>query len=276
MTWNATLTLDYTLEVQRSVLRHIHSGPLRVLQSLYPEGNAVCHSVLVHPPGGLVGGDTLDMQVTVGSGAHALVTTPGATRFYRSEGALAVQHAHLQLGANARMEWLPLEAILYNGCLAENRLCFELAPGAELMGWDVTALGLPHANQPYARGSFRQHLEMPGVWLERALIDGQDTRLLTSPAGLAGQHCVASLFFAAGQPIGRERRDLALELARHVLQGHALAHSAGVTCVNPQVLVLRVLAPQVEPAMGLLRKVWVIWRQALWQMPATPPRIWAM
>lgn len=276
MTWNATLTLDYSLESKRSVLRHLHSGPLRVLQSLYPQGDSVCHTVLVHPPGGLVGGDSLDMLVAVGSGAHALVTTPGATRFYRSEGALAMQRAHLQLAPNARLEWLPLEAILYNGCVAENRLCFELAPGAELMAWDVTALGLPHANQPFAFGTFRQHIELPGIWLERAMIDAQDNRLLTSPVGLAGQHCVASFFFAAGQPIGRERKDLALELARQILKDHALAPSAGVTCVNPQVLVLRVLAPQVEPAMGLLRKVWAVWRQALWQMPATPPRIWAM
>ena len=125
MTWNATLTLDYSLESKRSVLRHLHSGPLRVLQSLYPQGDSVCHTVLVHPPGGLVGGDSLDMLVAVGSGAHALVTTPGATRFYRSEGALAMQRAHLQLAPNARLEWLPLEAILYNGCVAENRLCFE-------------------------------------------------------------------------------------------------------------------------------------------------------
>lgn len=276
MSWNASLSLDYALEARRSVVRHAHSGPLRVLQSLYPQGDAVCHTVLVHPPGGLVGGDTLDMHVTVGNGAHALVTTPGATRFYRSEGALAVQRAHLRLEENARMEWLPLEAIFYSGCVAENRLCFELAPGAELMGWDVSALGLPHAKQPYASGSFRQHLELPGIWLERALIDAQDQRLWKSPVGLAGQHCVACFFFATGRPIQRERRDLALELTRQLLHGHTHGARAGVTCVNPQVLVLRVLTPQVEPAMDLLRKVWAVWRQALWQMPATTPRIWAM
>ena len=86
MTWHASLKLDYTLESNRSVARYLHKGPLRILQSLYPEGDTVCHNVLVHPPSGLVGGDTLDVQVTVGSGAHGLVTTPGATRFYRSGG----------------------------------------------------------------------------------------------------------------------------------------------------------------------------------------------
>jgi urease accessory protein len=276
MTWNASLSLDYTLEADRSVVRYLHDGPLRVLQSLYPEGDAVCHNVLVHPPGGLVGGDTLDIRVTAGAGAHGLVTTPGATRFYRSEGALAVQRAHLRLEAGARMEWLPLEAILYSGCLAENHLTFDLAPGAELMGWDVTALGLPNADQPYARGTFCQHIEMPGVWLERGAMDASDVRLLSSPAGLAGNTCLASLFFAAGSVLGRERRDRALDGARQVLDAHALKASAGVTSPNPQVVVLRVLAPQVEPAMDLLRKVWAVWRVLMWEKSATPPRIWAM
>lgn len=276
MTWNASLSLDYTLESRRSVVRYVHNGPLRVLQSLYPEGEAVCHNVLVHPPGGLVGGDTLDMRVSVGHGAHGLVTTPGATRFYRSDGAAAVQSAHIKLDTGARLEWLPLEALLYNGCVAENRLCFELGPGAELIGWDVTALGLPYAGQPYDRGTYCQHIEMPGVWLERGAIDAADRRLLASPAGLAGRSCIASIFFAAGGPVTRERREQALDGARQLLDTHPLKSWAGVTCPNSQVVVLRVLAPQVEPAMQLLRCVWAIWRQALWQMSATPPRIWAM
>ncbi|MHB1199182.1 MAG: urease accessory protein UreD [Polaromonas sp.] len=276
MTWRASLTLDYTLQAERSVLRFVHDGPLRVLQSLYPEGDAICHNVLVHPPGGLVGGDTLDIHVTVGCGAHALVTTPGATRFYRSSGARALQRTRMRLETGARMEWLPLETILYNGCRAGNHLSFDLAPDAELIGWDITALGLPHAEKAFARGYFCQHIEQPDVWLERGVVDAQDTRLLNSPAGLAGQHCMASIFFAAGSAIERGRRELALDSARQVLRDHALNSRAGATSPNPQVLVLRALAPQVEPVMDLLKKVWAAWRQTLWNKPAVMPRIWAM
>lgn len=107
MTWRAELSLDYALSTGRTVARHRHSGPLRVLQSLYPEGDAVCHNVLVHPPGGIVGGDVLDIRVAVGEGAHGLVTTPGATRFYRSEGESCVQQTLLDVAAGARLEWLP-------------------------------------------------------------------------------------------------------------------------------------------------------------------------
>lgn len=275
MTWHAQLDIDYRLEAARTVARHQHTGPLRVLQSLYPEGDAVCHNVLVHPPGGLVGGDTLDVRIHASGSAHGLVTTPGATRFYRSSGELAVQRTHITLTDEARLEWLPLEAICYNQCLAENRLTLELAPKAELMGWDVTALGLPNANQPFVEGNFLQHIEVPGVWLERGRLQAEDQRLMNSPLGLAGHRCLASLFFVAGSKLTRDRRQLALDVARNVIDANPLRTTAGATSPDGQVVVVRVLAPLVEPAMDLLRSIWTQWRHHLWSMSATPPRIWA-
>jgi urease accessory protein len=276
MTWHASLKLDYTREDTRSVARYRHDGPLRILQSLYPEGEGICHNVLVHPPGGLVGGDTLDIELTVGAGTHGLVTTPGATRFYRSTGEPARQWLRARIEDGARLEWLPLEALAYNQCRAENRAVFELAPGAELMGWDVTALGLPAADLPFTEGSFAQHLEVPGVWLEQGRIAADDLRLMNGPLGLAGQRCLATLFFVAGTPLARERREAALESVRELIDAHALRAAAGATSPHPQVLVVRVLAPLVEPAMALLKSLRAVWRQQLWQLEAVPPRIWAM
>ena len=278
MSWHARLDLNYQRDdaLRRSIARFSHQGPLRILQSLYPEGDAVCHNVLIHPPGGLVGGDTLDIEVRAARGSHGLVTTPGASRFYRSEGESAVQRTRLVLEDGARLEWLPLEAICYSACRAENRLRIEAAPGAELIGWDVAALGLPGAGQPFERGSLLQHIEAPGVWLERGLIDAADARLLASPLGLAGQRCLASLFFVAGSPIERSRREAALDIARNLAESAGARVAAGATSPHDELVVLRVLAPVVEPAMLLLRQVWGAWRQALWQMPASTPRIWAM
>ena len=279
MSWHARLQLDYTVEEPnaRTVARYEHNGPLRILQSLYPEGNAICHNVPVHPPGGLVGGDTLDITATVGPGAHGLVTTPGATRFYRSTGPLALQRSHLTLAEGARMEWLPLEALCYSACNAENHLTLNLAPGAECLGWDVTALGLPHADQPFVQGRFVQHLTVPGLWLERGVIDAADERLLQSPLGLAGQRCMASMFFAAGSALQRNRRDAALDAARAVMDAHPLVTAtAGATSPNAQMVVVRVLAPQVEPAMKLLKAVRVAWRKEMWTPQREAPRIWAM
>lgn len=278
MSWTACLKLDVTCEAARSVARFKHDGPLRILQSLYPEGDAICHNVLVHPPGGLVGGDTLDMHVHVGPGAHSLVTTPGATRFYRSQAGLATQQVHARVQDKARLEWLPLEALAYNGCEALNLARFELAPTAEMMTWDITALGLPNAQQPFVSGQFQQHLALEGpngpIWLERGTVNAQDERLMNSPLGLAGQRCMATLVFAAGSAIAPERVEAALDAARSALEASPLRNLAGATQPHPQIIVLRVLAPVVEPAMQLLRPVWAAWRQTLWGLPGNVPRLW--
>ena len=276
MSWQARLQLDYRMEAGRCVARFNHEGPLRILQSLYPEDHSICHNVLVHPPGGLVGGDMLDIGIHVAEGAHGLVTTPGATRFYRSLGRPAVQRTRIALDAGARLEWLPLETICYSGCLAENRLELRLASGAELMGWDVTALGLPAANLPFVQGRLQQHLELAGSWLERGSIDAADARLLDGPLGLAGHRCMGVLFLACGTAVARERRELALALARDVIGAHALRKLAGATAPGPQVITVRVLAPLVEPVVHLLQAVRNAWRPALWDRQPHSARGWAV
>ncbi len=209
MAWHGHLSLHYARDGERTIAHDRHEGPLRVLQRLYPEGPAVCHHVLVHPPGGIVGGDRLEIEATLEAGTHALITTPGATRFYRSSGAAAAQHAVLRLAEGARLEWLPLETIAYRGCLGENRVMLELDAGAEAIGWDVLALGLPAAGETFDTGSFWQHLEWPGHWLERGRIDAVDKRLLDSPVGLAGHRVIATAWFASGAPLSVSRRDAA-------------------------------------------------------------------
>ena len=272
--WRGHLKLRYTRVGDRTVARDLHEGPLRVLQPLYPEGPRICHHVVVHPPGGVVAGDELLTDVHVGAGAHALVTTPGATRFYRSDGAVAMQEARLRLDDGARLEWLPMEAIAYSGCRADNRVRIELAPGAEAMGWDVLALGLPAAGQPFVDGWYRQHLEIPGVWLERGRVAADDAELLSSPTGLGGHGVLATLWFAAGSALVAARRDALLQAARDAASAHPLARTAGATAPQAAVLVLRVLAPQVEPAMQLLAQVRAAWRDVGWGLAAQPPRIW--
>jgi urease accessory protein len=278
MSWAGALRLDYRCDelrgAPRTVLHDRHDGPLRVLASLYPEGQAICHNVLVHPPGGLVGGDELDIDLALDSGAHALITTPGATRFYRSSGATATQRLRASLADGARLEWLPLEAIAYSGCLGANLMRFELAPGAEMIGWDVLALGLPASDQAFVRGRFTQCVELPGRWLERGVIDALDARLLDSPLGWAGKRVLGTLWFAAGQGLGNARRDALLAAARGAIEGDPLQRTAGATAVHDGVIVLRVLAPRVEPAVALLTRVWGAWRDAAWQLRATTPRVW--
>jgi urease accessory protein len=275
MPWHAHLQLDYTHDGHATTALDRHEGPLRVLQRLYPEGPAICHHVLVHPPGGIVGGDTLQLDARLSTCSHALITTPGATRFYRSAGPMARQQVDATVGEGARLEWLPLETIAYDGCAADNALRFELAPGAEMIGWDLLALGLPAAGQAFARGSFVQSLSVTGAWLERGRIDAADALLLDSPLGWAGKRVLATLWFAAGSALAVPRRDALLDAAREQAAAHdALSRHAGATALHERVVVLRVLADRVEPAMALLAAVRAAWRGVAWGLAANPPRVW--
>ena len=274
MGWQGSLALRYRSEAGRTGVHDRHDGPLRVLKSFHPEGAGVCHSVLVHPPGGIVGGDALAIEIGLEPGAHALVTTPGATRFYRSLGELATQSLAVRGEAGSRLEWLPLETLAYSGCIAENRARFELAPGAEMIGWDVTALGLPASGQPFVAGRFTQSIEITGRWRERGTVRGDAPALLDSPLGWAGERTLATLWFAAGEAIEPARRERLVDAARAACDAHPLAARSGTTAVDPGVIVVRVLAPRVEPAMALLASVWRAWRPLAWALEASPPRVW--
>ena len=274
MAWRGSLAIDYRLRDGRTIAHDRHDGPLRVLRALHPEGG-VCHSVLVHPPGGVVGGDELAIELTLGEGAHALVTTPGATRFYRSAGATATQALRVVAGAASRFEWLPLETIAYSGCVASNALRFELAPDAEMIGWDVTALGLPESDRPFDAGRFTQSIELPGRWLERGAVAAGDDRLLDSPLGWAGRRVLATMWFASGASLDPARSDALLDAARAAAAAHPLAATTGATSPQQGVIVVRALAARVEPAMELLQRIWRAWRPLAWGVAATPPRVWS-
>jgi urease accessory protein len=124
------------------------------------------------------------------------------------------------------------------------------------------------------QGTFRQHLEIPGVWLERGTIEAADNRLMDSPVGLAGHRCMGTLVFAAGSAMADERIERALSCARDLLEASEQRQTAGATSPHKQVIVLRVLAPVTEPAMQLLRQVWAAWRREMWGLAGTLPRLW--
>ncbi len=272
MTWLGHLALDYRVDGTgtRTVGHDRHRGPLRVLKALYPEGDGICHHVLVHPPGGIVGGDRLDIDVHVRTGAHALLTTPGATRFYRSAGAPALQALQVHVQRGARLEWLPLASLAHDGCIAENRVRFELDPGAQMIGADVLALGLPASAAPFVHGRFTQHLEWPGQWLERGVIDARDLRLLHSPLGLGGHSVTATLWCASGSAFTAAQREALLDAARDGAGEHE-----GSTAPTAGLVVWRALGDAVEPLWERAVRLRARWRQQCWGLPAALPRIWS-
>jgi urease accessory protein len=274
MSWQATLKLRYQRDAERTTLHFEHDGPLRILHSLYPEGPGICHNVLVHPPGGLVGGDTLAITAELAAHSHAFVSTPGATRFYRCDGTSAQQTVHIALAKGARLEWLPLETIAYPGCDAANHWSAALAPSAELMAWEVTALGLPDAGQAFVSGKLHQRMVIEGVWRDEGWLDASDERLMNQPMGLGGHRCLGTLVLACGSAMPTARKEALLDAVRSVLDGSDVL--CGATCPNDQVLVVRALGPRVEPVMALLQACWTALRPAAWGLVPQRPRIWAV
>ena len=269
--WLASLDLGFGRQGERTVLhRRRHEGPLRVQKPLYPEGDAVCHAVLLHPPAGIAGGDQLQMAIEVGAGAAALLTTPGAGKWYRSAGPLAEQRVSLKVDAGGTVEWLPQESIVFDGALARMQTHVDLAPGARFLGMETLCLGRRQSGEQFSRGTLRLatdiRLDGMPLWHERGIIEG-GSPLMASPVGLAG-HGVCATVLAAGVDIAPET----LMGCRAVMPAEPAAQS-GITAM-PQLLVARYLGDSAEAARQWFLGLWQVLRPAVCGRDAVMPRIW--
>ena len=264
--WHASLTLDYRLREGRTVLARRHCGPLQVQKALYPEGAALCHTVLIHPPGGMAGGDAIEIAAVAHDGARALITTPGATKWYKANGRKASQQVALRI--DGTLEWLPQEAIVFDQADVRSELRIDVAKDAATIGWDIVALGRGAAGEAFSQGRFAQTIRLVDSgklqWIERTRLDGGDA-LLESPVGLAGRRVFGCLW-----AVGPCWRDADLEALRD-----RLPPEAPITRLAPRLLVARVLATGTLAARRLLESVWRELRPRVLNCDAVAPRIWA-
>lgn len=268
--WQARIALDYRLSGGRSVLaRREHVGPLRVQKALYPEGDAVCHTLLLHPPGGIAGGDALQADIVAGEGAHALITTPGATKWYRSAGPAAQSGLSLRVGAGACVEWLPQEGIVFDGARAHIASRIELDAGAHFIGLDLYCLGRTASGERFVRGELKLDTRITcagrTLWLEQARLDG-GASLLQSAAGLGGAPVFGTLLCA-----GFDADDALLAACRALPCGQG---DGGVTRL-PGLLVARYRGACSQSARAWFVHLWSLVRPAMTGRVAQPPRIWA-
>lgn len=270
--WRASLRLNIGTRHGRSTLIAVrHLGPLRVQKPLYPEGDSPLHLLLVHPPGGIAGGDALGFDIEVGGGAHALLTTPGAGKWYRANGRPARQQVQLHVHDGAALEWLPQETIHFNGCDADQRLRLDCGEAGRACGWDVSVLGRRASAERFLDGRLRQRIELRRGgqlwWSEQAQLAGGDA-LLTSPVGWDGMH-VSGLFWALGVPEG----EALVEACQAIAVEAPLRF--GVTCPREGLLLARALGDSPERVRQVLAQVWACVRPALLGRAAVTPRIWA-
>ena len=271
--WQAKLRLAFNADSGTTrLLDRWHSGPLRVQKALYPEGSAVCHAIIVHPPGGVVGGDELDIDIKVGADAHAVITTPGAAKWYKANGKCSKQSVQIQLDANASIEWLPQEAIFFDAANVQLSQAITLEQGARYLACDILCFGRSASGESINSGRIAQrntiHRDGKLIWFEQGALAG-GTAQMTSALGLNG-HSVCATLIAVGAAIPNPVIAALRHDANLLLEGGA---NFGVTQFKG-VIVVRYLGDASEMARTLMLLAWRHLRPAVMAREAIELRIW--
>lgn len=264
--WQATLRLRFAHDAGASrLLERLHSGPLRVQKPLYPEGPGICHAILIHPPGGVVGGDRLSVDIAAGPASHAFLTSPGAAKWYRANGKLSMQEVRIDAGAGASVEWMPQEAIFFNDARVQLVHQVELAADANYIGCDILCFGRRASGERFERGAITQRSQIRRggklLWWEQGALRGASPAM-DSVFGLDGASVCATLI-GVGKPVP----------AALLTAMRALDPALALTQVK-SVFVARLLCADSERARRVMTGVWQQLRPHLLGCAAPIPRIW--
>lgn len=266
--WQASLSLSFSRRGDRTDLRFVHEGPLRIQKPLYPEGSRCCHAVIVHPPGGIAGGDRLTMDIRVAKDAHALVTTPSAAKWY---GSLDQQSAGqvINIEVDGCLEWLPAETIVFDKAVVASDVSIQAGPDAQMLGWDLLIFGRHGSGERFVSGAFEQtlslSLEGETIWIDRLCLAGSDP-LFDSPVGLSGNNAMATCWMLS--PACSPWED---EMLDEIRQGCA---DIAWTRLHPRLLVGRQLGCPLQMH-ERLKVAWRLARQRYWGLAAPELRLWA-
>jgi urease accessory protein len=265
--WIGRLSLDFERSGGKTIIaRRRHVGPL-VIQRPFYEPDGTCQVYLIHPPGGVVGGDALTLSFEARGGAQALITTPGATKLYRSSGVGSRVSQSLISQGGATLEWLPQETIAYSGVSASTSTSVQLDAASHFVGWDITCLGQDNRGLGQGQLTQRWQLERDGrpLWAERVELEA-DGALLAAPWGLAGRSVYGTL-------VATGASSALVDAVREVCPGSD-ADWLSVTRLG-EVLLCRYLGYSAEAAKRCFCAAWAVVRRQVLGRDARPPRVWA-
>jgi urease accessory protein len=278
--WQGKLELEFANRSHKTILsRSLVQAPLKVQRPFYPEGDRVCHSVMLHTAGGIVGGDRLTILAQLQPDTQALITNAAATKVYRSNGTEAQQNIQLQVASGACLEWLPQETIVFDGAIYRQQLKVELASEATWLGWDITRLGRTARGERFASGVWHSRTEVWQnhhlIWVDPQWVQG-GSAMIDSLHGLAGCPVIGSLAFV-GQVVSKEL----VEKARSAwqLQGQTIPENTleqiGVTRL-PLGILCRYRGHSAIAARRWFISVWQLLRQDHLGRPLCIPRVWTL
>ena len=269
--WHGRLDVGFARSAERTLFeRRRVQMPLALQRPFYPEGPSVCHVLLLHPPGGMVGGDRLDISFELDTGAEALVSTPSAAKWYRGLRP-AYQDVRHRLAGGAHFEWLPQETIVFSGADVHQRLRVELGAQASWFGWEITRFGRSARGETFDEGTWCMDTEVwregSPLWIDRQRLDG-GSRMLTSAYGLGGAPVIATLAWV-GVPVAAE----IVDAARALWLSERLEGDAGVTRLAHGML-CRYRGSSSAAARAWFIAVWDKVRSQFRGAAACTPRIW--
>lgn len=249
-----------------------HFGPLLIQKPLYPEGREVCQVVIVHPPGGVVGGDQLEIAAQVGNAAKAQITTPGAAKWYKANGHISRQNVRLEVGVQGSLEWVPQEAIFFNNAHVVLDHQVTLAKEASYIGCEILCFGRTASGESFSDGQIRSRYsiryENKLIWHEQFRLLGGSAAMKSS-LGLAGNTVCATLI-AVGKVVPPTLISRVREETGVIING---VGALGVTQLK-SIVVARYLGNSSETARRVMLNVWGLLRPTMLNRPAMVPRMW--
>jgi urease accessory protein len=270
--WHGSLDLVYAKRDGATEITHSFAkAPLKVQRPFYPEGKKVCHSIILHTAGGIVGGDRLSQKIQLEPDTQSLITTSAAGKVYRSNGQQARQTVEIKIDRGACLEYLPQETIVFEGAVYRQDLRVELAPEASWLGWEINRFGRSARGEKFYTGDWRSYTEVwqqgKPLWIDRQWLPGKK-EVFESIHGLAGKPVVGTLSWI-GQPVDKE----IVEKARSLWKPRENGGEVGVTTLMSGLL-CRYRGNSTAEVRNWFTEIWQLLRLTYLQRPAIKLRVW--
>ena len=272
--WQGILELDYQkINNSTQLVKAYSQAPLKIQRSFYPEGKDICHSIILHTAGGMVGGDLLSQTINLQPETQVLLTTPAASKIYRSSGETAQNTINIEIQEQAYLEFIPREIIIFNGAIFSQNLRVNLDPNACYLGWEITRFGRTARGEIFNQGQWKSCTEIwqngCPVWIDRQGFIANE-EILNSPHGLGGKPVIATLTWV-GQPVSED----IVKNIRQLWSQRETSSQAGVTQLISGLL-CRYRGNSTQEVINWFTDVWQLLRQIYTGKSIVKPRVWQL